>query len=305
VQLAAVQAALEGKITGTVRAGELMARHTTFRIGGPAALFVEADTVGDLKLTLEACGEYGVEWTAVGKGSNLLVSDGGYGGVVLVLGKDFKRHHVDGSRIESGAGVVLGHVVRDAYSLGLSGLEFAVGVPGTVGGAVAMNAGSRTDWIGSVVESVTVYESGNGLVRLSQSEIDWGYRRTDLTKRGVIVECVLRLQSGDKARIRRTMDMNLKNRKSSQPLSLPSAGSVFRNPEGSSAGQLIEEAGLKGTRVGGAQISEMHANFIVNRGGATAADVATLMAEAARAVRDRNGIELTPEIRFLGAFDAA
>ncbi len=282
-----------------------MARHTTFRVGGPAALLVEADTIGDLKLVLDACEEAHVAHTVIGKGSNLLVADDGYDGVVIVLGRDFKRHVVDGTRIETGAAVILAHVVRDAYSLGLSGLEFAVGIPGTVGGAVAMNAGSRDNWMGAIVESVTVYSRERGLVGLRNSDVGWAYRSTNIAGFGTVVECVLRLELGDKARIRRTMDASLRTRKKSQPLAVPSAGSVFRNPEGSSAGQLIEEAGLKGLSVGGAQISDVHANFIVNTGAARASDVVTLIQAARVAVKDKHGIELKPEIRFLGRFDSA
>lgn len=305
MSIAQVADRLQGGFSGVIHPAEPLSRHTTFRIGGPAALFVEADTVSDLKLVLAACSDAGVPHALLGKGSNVLVSDRGYDGVVIVLGRDFKHHTVDGARIKTGAGVILAHVVRDAYSLGLAGLEFAVGIPGTVGGAVAMNAGSREAWIGTAVESVTVYDPRQGLVGLRHSDIRWGYRSTSIPGEGIVVECVLRLEMGDKDRIRRTMDSNLRTRKASQPLSLPSAGSVFRNPDGESAGRLIEDCGLKGIRVGGAQISETHANFIVNLGGASASDVASLIEAALTAVKDKHGIELKPEIKFLGSFDPA
>lgn len=298
-----IQSALEGRITGTVRRNESMSRHTTFRVGGPAALFVEADTLSDLARVLETCIEHDFEWTVLGKGSNVLVADEGYPGLVLVLGREFKRHAVEGTRVETGAGVVLGHVVRDCYSRGLSGMEFAVGVPGTVGGALVMNAGSRNEWIGKVVESVTVFEPGTGLVALRGDSVAWGYRRTDLAGRGVVVESVLALEDDETARVRASMDASLRARKRSQPLSLPSAGSVFVNPEGDSAGRLIEASGLKGLREGGAGISTVHANFIVNHGGASAHDVLTLIRIAREAVMERNGIELTPEVRFIGPFE--
>ncbi|MBI5230654.1 MAG: UDP-N-acetylmuramate dehydrogenase [Coriobacteriales bacterium] len=282
-----------------------MARHTTFRIGGPADLFIQADCVSDLSALSRILGEDHIEWTVLGKGSNLLVSDEGYRGAVVVLGRDFRRHSIVDSYLHSGAAVALATLVQDAFSAGMSGLEFAVGIPGTVGGALAMNAGSRDEWIGGVVESVTLFVPGQGLRAIRGHEVPWGYRRTDLASRGIIVETVLRLAEGDAGRIRRAMEASLSRRKRSQPLGLPNAGSVFVNPEGDSAGRLIEAAGLKGARQGGAQVSDVHANFIVNSSGATARDVAMLMKRLRDAIRDQYGIELTPEVRFLGSFDAA
>lgn len=296
---------LRGVLQGEVRVAEPMSRHTTFRIGGPADLYITCDTLADLAEALRGCDEHGIPWTLVGKGSNLLVADSGYRGAVVALGKEFKSHSVQEDSIKAGAACILAYVVRDAFSRGLAGLEFAVGIPGTLGGAIAMNAGSRGTWMDSVVESVTLYVPGSGLERLRASDVAWGYRESGLPARGVIVEAVLGLAESDKARIRAEMEASLARRKRTQPLGAMSAGSVFRNPEGDSAGRLIEAAGLKGTRLGGARISDMHANFIVNDGGASAADVAGLMQKTQMVVRDRNGIELTPEIRFLGAFGAA
>jgi UDP-N-acetylmuramate dehydrogenase len=289
-------------MTGVVRERELMTRHTTYRIGGPSSLFLECDTVADLACATTILAEEGVEWIVLGKGSNILVSDDGYQGAILVLGKGFKRHAIEGEQLRTGAGVILGAVVQDAFKAGLSGLEFAVGIPGTVGGALAMNAGSRDEWIGAVVESVTLFVPGQGLVGVRGPEIAWGYRRTDLPDRGIIVEAVLRVTESDAVHLRREMEASLRRRKRSQPLSLPSAGSVFVNPEGDSAGRLIESAGLKGARVGGAQVSDVHANFIVNTGGATATDVVELVTIVRDAVKESNGIELRPEIRFVGSF---
>lgn len=201
--------------------------------------------------------------------------------------------------------MILAAVVRDAFSEGRTGLEFAVGIPGTVGGALAMNAGSGEQWIGSVVESVSIFVPGEGLVGVRGPEIAWGYRTSGLTARGIIVEAVLRVIEGDADHIRRTMEASLRRRKRTQPLSMPSAGSVFVNPEGESAGRLIEAAGLKGARIGGAQVSELHANFIVNAGGATATDVIGLVRLIRDTVKEAHGIELTPEVRFLGTFDGS
>lgn len=293
---------LEAVLGGEVRRDEPMARHTTFRIGGPADLFVTCDTLADLAETMKVCAEEGVEWTCVGKGSNLLVSDEGYRGAVVVLGREFKAHSVRGERVTCGGGCILAYVVRDAFSRGLSGMEFAVGIPGTVGGALAMNAGSRGVWMDSVVESVTLCVPGAGLQRRAAADIDWRYRSSGLSAEGVVVEAVLRLRPDEPTRIRVEMEANLTRRKSSQPLGQPSAGSVFVNPPDDSAGRLIEAAGLKGTRLGGARISDMHANFIVNDGGATAADVVGLIRKVQMTVRDTYGIELTPEVRTLGVF---
>lgn len=290
---------------GVVKRDEPLARHTTFRIGGPAALFVECDSTTDVGRVVAACGDTGVEWTVLGKGSNVLASDAGYDGVVVVLGKEFKRHRCDGERIVAGGGVILAALVQDAFRMGLTGLEFAVGIPGTLGGALAMNAGSRDAWIGSIVESVTVQTPNRGLVAIRGPEVSWGYRRSGLQDLGVVIEASLRLEQGDTAQIRRVMEASLRRRKRSQPLAVPNAGSVFVNPDGESAGRLIEGAGLKGLRVGDAMVSDVHANFIVNAGRATASDVLELIRQIRQAVEDSYGIELKPEIRFLGSFDLA
>jgi UDP-N-acetylmuramate dehydrogenase len=289
-------------MSGAVREHEPMTRHTTFRIGGPAAVFLECDTVADLMRATAVLSEEGVEWTVLGKGSNVLVADSGYEAAVLVLGKEFKRHSIEGEQLRTGAGVILGAVVQDAFKAGLSGLEFAVGIPGTVGGALAMNAGSRDEWIGSIVESVTLFVPGEGLVGVRGPEISWAYRWTDLPSRGIVVEAVLRVIESDAVHMRRSMEASLRRRKRSQPLGMPSAGSVFVNPDGDSAGRLVEAAGLKGERVGGATVSEVHANFIVNSGGATATDVVELVQMIRDTVKESYGIELRPEIRFLGSF---
>jgi len=293
---------LKQSLVGEVRANEPMARHTTFRIGGPADLLITCDTIADLSEALRVCAEEEVAWTVTGKGSNLLVADEGYRGAVIVLGKEFKAHTVQGEEIKAGAACILAYIVRDAFSRGLAGMEFAVGIPGTVGGALAMNAGSRGVWMDSIVEFVTLYVPGSGLERLRGADVDWSYRHSGLGARGVIVEAVLKLQESEKARIRQAMEESLDRRKETQPLGVPSAGSVFANPQGDSAGRLIEASGLKGTRLGGARISDVHANFIVNEGGATAADVIGLIRKIQMTIRDTYGIELTPEIRLLGSF---
>ena len=303
MSLAEAYKELKDKVEGQVKTDELMTRHTTFRIGGPAALFVECDDLSDLHAATDILTAQQLAWTVLGKGSNLLVSDDGYAGAVLVLGRAFRSHVIEENCINAGAGVLLARLVQSAFSTGLSGLEFAVGIPGTVGGALGMNAGSRDMWIDGITESVTVFTPGQGLSRVRGADIVWGYRRSDLLSRGVIVETTLRLTQGDTDRIRIAMEASLARRKRSQPLSLPSAGSVFVNPPNDSAGRLIEAVGLKGERLGGAAFSDVHANFIVNLGGATASDVVMLMMTAQERVRDAYGVELTPEVRFLGSFD--
>ena len=194
----------------------------------------------------------------------------------------------------------LSSVVQEAFRRSLAGLEFAVGTPGTVGGALRMNAGTREEWIGARVVSVTTLSPGEGLVRRAGDEVAWGYRQTSFRPDEVIVECELSVEPADPFFIRGKMEASHARRKKTQPQASPSCGSVFRNPEGRSAGALIEEAGLKGRRIGGAQVSEVHANFIVNTGGATARDVRDLIELAQREVYEAYGIELQPEVRFLG-----
>jgi UDP-N-acetylmuramate dehydrogenase len=293
---------LRDGLSGSVVADEQLKRHTSLRLGGPAALFVECATISDLALATEVLADEEVEWTVLGKGSNVLASDHGYPGAVLVLGRDFKRHSLAGDHLKSGAGVLLAALVQDAFKAGLSGLEFAVGIPGTVGGALAMNAGTRDVGIGSKVESVTLFVPGRGLVGMRGPEVAWSYRYSDLPRHGIIVETVLRVTESDEVGIRRSMEASLRRRKRTQPLGVPSAGSTFVNPEGESAGRLIEAAGLKGFKIGGAAVSDVHANFIVNTGEATAEDIVALIFVIKETVRELNGIELKPEVRFLGTF---
>jgi UDP-N-acetylmuramate dehydrogenase len=298
-------ARLRSALSGDVRASEPMARHTTARVGGPAAVFAQLDTVSDVKSAIDVLAQEGVPWTVVGKGSNLLVSDAGYEGAVLVLGREFKKHEYEDGRLKVGAGTVLGVLVQDAFRHGLVGLAWAVGIPGTVGGALAMNAGTRAGCVGDTVESATVYVPSEGLTLARGRDIAWGYRSSGLAGRGIILETVLTVTEGDPVRVRAEMERYLKERKASQPLGAASAGSVFVNPEGDSAGRLIESAGLKGMRLGGAQVSGVHANFIVNAGGASAADIVGLVRKVQMAVKDTHGVDLRPEIRFLGRFEEA
>jgi UDP-N-acetylmuramate dehydrogenase len=285
------------------RSDEPMSRHTTYRVGGPAALSLQVDRLSELTAAVTILAEHEVPWVVIGKGSNLLVSDAGYEGAVLVLGSEFKRHSQEAGLLKSGAGTALAVLVQDAFHVGMAGLEWAVGIPGTVGGALAMNAGTREGSIGSTVDSVTLLVPGEGLVLLRGRDVPWDYRTSGLTQRGIIVETTLAVREDDPARVRARMERILRERKATQPIGLPSAGSVFRNPPDASAGRLIESAGCKGARCGGAEVSSVHANFIVNTGGATAADIALLVRKVQMTVKDIHGVDLKPEIRFLGRFD--
>ena len=271
---------------GDVYPRESMARHTTYRIGGPARFFVRVGSLCALTRLVAVCEEQGVPWVVAGRGSNLLVADEGFPGVVISLGRDFRTLRADEEvgRFYAGAGVMLSAVVQEAFQRSLAGFEFAVGTPGTVGGAIAMNAGSR----------------GRGLVRRAGDEVAWGYRSCSLPRDEVVVECELAAAKADPFYIRGKMEANLAKRKKSQPLNEPSCGSVFRNPEGASAAALIEGLGLTGERSGGAQVSPTHANFIVNTGDATARDVRDLIELIQERVEKAHGIQLTPEVRFLG-----
>ena len=287
---------------GRVLHDEPMSRHTTYRIGGPARWFVTVESLDALSRTLRECFREDVPWTVVGQGSNLLVADTGYDGAVIVLSGEFKRWSFDEDTMQfsAGAALSLARIVQEAYRLGVSGLEFAVGTPGSLGGALRMNAGNRTEWIGSHVVSVTTFGLSGGLRRYRGSDIVWEYRRSSLPADEVVVECEIRCEQGQAPRIQQKMERALRRRKERQPLGMPSCGSVFRNPDNASAGDLIEQCGLKGRRMGGAQISDVHANFIVNTGGATAQDVASLIKLARDEVMRVHGIELWPEVRFLG-----
>ncbi len=293
---------VDSSFDGEVFADEPMAKHTSYRIGGPARFFVRADSISALSDIVSCCADCAQPYFLVGRGTNLLVSDEGYGGVIITLGRDFKNLSADrdSGRIVVGAGALLSTVVQEALRQSLSGMEFAVGTPGSIGGALRMNAGTKDDWIGSRVRSVTVLKADGRLEKIFGDDVRWGYRTTSFLPSDVILECELVLTEGDSFFIRGKMEGNLSRRKRAQPMGLPSCGSVFRNPAGHSAAKLIDDAGLKGLACGGAQISEKHANFIVNRGGAQAVDVIWLMNEAKRKVEATYGITLAPEVKFLG-----
>lgn len=297
-----VSMALIGALDTDVLENEKLARHTSYRIGGPASLVVICHSYHALKRAIETVNAESVPWVVLGRGSNVLVSDDGYRGVVIMLGREFGRTVVadDGRTLTVGASTVLMRVVNDAYAKGLSGLEFAVGIPGSLGGAISMNAGTRTEWIGSVVKNVVTYRPGSGICHYDQGEIPWSYRSSGLPAGEIVLEATLGLEPAPKQDISAKMDRYLSRRRRTQPMAAASCGSVFRNPPDLSAGKLIEDCGLKGFCIGGAEVSPVHANFIVNKGTATATDVLKVIREVRGKVRETYGVELQTEVKFLG-----
>ena len=296
---------LQGTLDGSIYCDEPMARHTSYRIGGPVDLFIECATIRDLNITLATLGAYQIPWSVIGKGSNLLVSDEGFRGAAIRLGAEFKGFSLpdtanDQRSIIAGGGVVLSNLVQAAFKNGLSGFEFAVGIPGTLGGALFMNAGSIHEWIGNIVDSLTILRPGEGLVRYKGSDLPWRYRTSGVAPGEIILESELRVVPGNIGLIRARMEGSLNRRKKTQPLTKPNAGSIFRNPEGDFAGRMIDALGLKGHTIGGAQVSELHANFIINTGTATAADVIAIIKYIRQRVKDEYGTDLQLEIRFIG-----
>ena len=296
---------IEGSIKGTVSYNEPMARHTSFRIGGPASLFIECACLADINRCLEVLVAHGLPWCVIGKGSNLLVSDEGFEGAVLTLGQEFRYFtfpdEAKGEQLlVAGAGVILSNLVQASFKNGYTGLEFCVGIPGTLGGALFMNAGTATEWIGSIVDSITVLRPREGLVFYDAHELPWLYRRSGISPGEIVVEGRLRVKKGHLSSIRAKMEGSLKRRRKSQPVTVPNAGSIFCNPPGAFAGQLIDSLGLKGYAVGGARVSDLHANFIVNEGQASATDVLAVIKHLRDRVKEEYGQELQPEIRFIG-----
>lgn len=280
---------------------EQMDRHTTFRTGGPARYFLVIETRKELAQVLAWLQEEALPWFLLGNGSNLLVGDRGYRGAILHLAGEFLKTEIDEATIRCGAGAMLSAVSRSAMEAGLTGLEFASGIPGTIGGAVRMNAGAYNGEIAGVTESVEVMEPDGRCRVYNREEMAFGYRTSIVkTKPCVVLSTVLKLQKGDRSEISATMQELSAKRREKQPLEYPSAGSVFKRPEGHFAGKLIEDAGLKGLRVGGAEVSPKHAGFIVNVGGATARDVLELIERIREKVYAMSGVTLECEIRTIG-----
>lgn len=288
---------------GCVLVDEPMRRHTTFRIGGPADYLIRPETEEVLRKILALCAEEKLPYFILGNGSNLLVSDQGYRGVIIQIYKNFQQCVTEGNVIRAGAGILLSRLSAAAGEAGLTGLEFASGIPGTLGGAVFMNAGAYGGEMKDILSWADVLDEERKRRRLSAEELELGYRTSRVKKEGWIVTgAELKLKFGDPEKIREKIEELKAARTSKQPLEYPSAGSTFKRPEGYFAGKLIMDAGLRGFRVGGAQVSEKHCGFVINTGNATAADVRELMRQIQEKVWEKYQVRLEPEVRFLGDF---
>ena len=282
---------------------EPMSRHTTFRVGGEAECMAVVETKEELSQLVSYLGRIEQDYFVLGNGSNLLVVDKGYRGIILKLGPRLSAVGVEKNHIAAGAGVLLSKVASVARDAGLSGLEFAAGIPGSMGGAIVMNAGAYGGEMKQVVQMVRVMDKEGEILTLDNDTMEFGYRTSIIRDRPFIVlGVVLKLTPGNKEEISARMEELMKQRKSKQPLEYPSAGSTFKRPEGYYAGKLIMDAGLRGYRIGGAQVSEKHCGFVINAGGATAADIREVIEEVQERVKDRFHVRLEPEVIFLGDF---
>ncbi|MDE6635083.1 MAG: UDP-N-acetylmuramate dehydrogenase [Lachnospiraceae bacterium] len=280
---------------------EPMKRHITFKAGGPAAYYVTPDNAGKIAEIIKLCKETGVRYQIIGNGSNVLFTDDGYDGVVIAVGNKMSGITVDNNVVNAGAGTKLAALAAQAAEHSLTGLEFASGIPGTVGGAIVMNAGAYGGEIKDVIISATVYDCDNDkIVILGNDELELGYRQSVLQKKEYIVlEACFELEHGDKKEINDRMKDFNDRRKSKQPLSYASAGSTFKRPEGYYAGALIEECNLKGFGVGNAKVSEKHAGFVVNTGGASADDILSVIKHVQDTVYEQKKVRLEPEVRII------
>ena len=282
---------------------EPMSKHTTFRVGGPADYFVMPQSMEEVQKIVAFCKESNMPYYIIGNGSNLLVSDSGYRGVIIQIYKNMSEITVEGNQVKAQAGALLSKIGNIALEASLSGFEFAAGIPGTVGGAVVMNAGAYGGEMKDALVSATVLTQDGEILTLYNEELELGYRTSIIAKKNyVVLEAVYELQPAEKEDIRGKMDELKVQRVTKQPLEYPSAGSTFKRPEGHFAGKLIQDAGLRGFQVGGAQVSEKHCGFVINKENATAADVIELMKQVSDKVMQEFGVCLEPEVKMLGEF---
>ncbi len=282
---------------------EPMDKHTTFRIGGKARCFVKISNAGQLSKLVPGLKERGVPYFVLGNGSNLLVGDLGYEGVILQIGSGMNGMALENSNIRAQAGALLSQVAKYAQQKGLAGLEFASGIPGTIGGGIVMNAGAYGGEMKQVVAQVTVMDEKGQVITLEGDSMEFGYRTSIIKSRPLIVlEVLLRLRPGDPEKIQAKMEELAQQRKAKQPLEFASAGSTFKRPQGYFAGKLIMDAGLKGYSVGDARVSEKHCGFVVNTGRASAADVMEVIQKVQKKVKEDTGVSLEPEVILLGDF---
>lgn len=286
-----------------VHTDEPMSRHTTFRIGGNADYFVKPGNADEVAAVIVVCREYNIPYFILGNGSNLLVSDDGYRGMIINIMDNMDSVTVDGRIITAQAGAMLVRVSVMARDNALTGLEFASGIPGTIGGAVYMNAGAYGGEMKNVVKTVRAIDEYGRIYELDSEKMDFSYRHSIVEERNLIVlEVTLELEHGSREAIDDRMKELAEARRSKQPLEYPSAGSTFKRPEGYFAGKLIMDAGLRGYSVGGAQVAEKHCGFVINKGGATASDVVELIRDVQHDVDDKFGVTLEPEVKMLGEF---
>lgn len=282
---------------------EPMDRHTTFKVGGNAKAYIQITDENELSEMIAHLNRIGEQYFIKGNGSNLLVGDKGYDGVVLEIGSKYNDVLIDGNIITAKAGALMSSIAKMAYERGLTGMEFASGIPGTIGGGIVMNAGAYDGELKDIVKTVKVMGTDGETYVLDNKDMEFGYRTSIIKKRPfTVVEVVLELASGDRNLIKARMDELALKRKEKQPLEYPSAGSTFKRPEGYFAGKLIMDAGLRGYSVGGAQVSEKHCGFVINRGNATAEDVYELIKDVTDRVYDKFNVKLEPEVIFLGDF---
>ena len=287
-----------------VKKDEPMKSHTTVRVGGPADYFVTPHTKEEIRQVIRLCKEEEIPFAVLGNGSNLLVGDKGFRGVIIQLFKNFSNIIIEEENIYAQSGALLVRLANQAAKQGLTGLEFASGIPGTLGGAVVMNAGAYGGEMKDVILWSDVLTEDGEFLRLSGEELELGYRTSVIQKKHYFVlGAALRLKKGDQNEIRSMMEELKEKRVSKQPVEYPSAGSTFKRPEGYFAGKLIMDTGLRGFSVGGAQVSEKHCGFVINKGGATAKDVQLLIKEVADRVEERFGVRLEPEVKMLGEFE--
>lgn len=287
---------------GKILLNEPLKNHTTMKIGGPADLFIEPANIDGVIKAINILKEEGVAITPIGRGSNLLVLDGGIEGAVLKLGEGLNHLEIEGTKVRVGSGYSLVSLAATISKKGLSGFEFAGGIPGSVGGAVYMNAGAHGSDISKILEKALVVFRDGSCEWMSNEEMKYSYRTSVLQKErpGIVVEAVFQLKAGDREKIVAEMQKNKDYRRETQPWNYPCAGSIFRNPLPNHAGQLVEEAGLKGYQIGGAKVSEMHGNFIVNTGTATAKDVLDLIKYIQIVILEKFGIEMKTEVEIIG-----
>ncbi|SHJ30885.1 UDP-N-acetylmuramate dehydrogenase [Lutispora thermophila] len=287
-----------------IKLNEPMKNHTSFKVGGNADIFIEPENVRELTEFIRYAKDNNIPYYIIGNGTNLLVSDYGISGAVIKLGEKISSIQVVEDRIIAQCGAKLPEVAKVAMANSLSGLEFASGIPGSIGGAVAMNAGAYGHEMKDVIETVEVLDGNLEYKVVQNKEMEFGYRKSAVWKNNYIVlGSTFKLKKGSKSEIVSLMDNYTKERQSKQPLDMPSAGSVFKRPEGYYTGKLIEDAGLRGMSIGGAQVSEKHCGFIVNKGGATARDIYNLIKHIQKTIYERFGVELETEVKLIGKFE--